>query len=84
MVIKSVALEFPNREDGEITYYAVGIIPCGRSLPVTRIEKGFFYGGVKTLPHHFQHYCQIFDVNGLVAEMYQLGHIQYFEEEEVK
>jgi hypothetical protein len=70
--IKSVALDFPNCTDGDCVYYLVGKVSYGNTKPVSRIES---YQDSPESPRYFR----IFTDDGLIAEMHQYGHIQYFE-----
>jgi len=70
--IKSVTLDFPNFTDETCVYYAVGKVPYGYTNKASRIEP---YLDSPSSPRYFR----IFTKEGLIAEMHQYGHIQYFE-----
>ena len=76
MRIKSITLDFPNCDDGSVIFYEVGRKPMSQSIskPVTEIRKAERNGEYCGIP-----YYEIYTEDGLVAEMHQYGHIEYFE-----
>ena len=77
MRIKSITLDFPNADAGNVIFYTVGVTPrhSGISKPVTEIRKAERFGEWGMIP-----YYEIYTEDGIIAEMHQYGHIVYFQE----
>lgn len=72
MKIKSISLDFPNCDNGEVIYYEVGVLPFGHKKPIMEIRRSQRNGEMALIDFY-----EIYNEDGIIAEMHQYGHIQY-------